>query len=586
MVAQFNSTNDSSFKWEYVYKKTYSKSNRPVVSVILLDWKCRESFHILEYLQNQNVERDKYEIIWIEYYDNKPETLKKLVLKSQNNAEPILDQWIVLNLPDKVYYHKHFMYNIGILASNGEIVVIMDSDAFIEPTFIATIIDFFAQEPQAVLHMDEVRNGNPKYYPFSYPSIDDIKGPGTLNWRNNITAGLLDKVEFLHTRNYGACMCAKREHLIAIGGADEHLDYLGHICGPYDMTFRLKNYGLKVVWHELEYLYHAWHPGTDGVDNYLGPHCGRNLSVTSLAALYTNRVFPFLENPAIHLLRSGKTTELSFDLLRSIVADETRLKNWQMEPKKQALSLARENWHSGRRVKSLALWEYIIRAWPEDTLLLEEGIQILRRRRLIEKALILADKVLQRDKTSLIAKIEKAYVLSAKGQKAEASELFQQAIDTLTPNVGEDPRYYQALRDAWQGLAWCLYDLGNFTDSMDAFQQARHRTRYDEIKIHADLAKGLALAAEKASVFLDERYNYVMQGDVEIDVSAILANRRANVLSKNISENKIRKVIKKIIFWEILKPLLRRHLREGSIIGRLFRYFTPNFILVKVFRHI
>ena len=103
-------------------------------------------------------------------------------------------------------------------------------------------------------------------------------------------------------------MCARRSDLIGIGGADEHVDFVGHICGPYDMTFRLVNDGRRELWHPSEFMYHTWHPGQAGVDNYLGPHDGQHLSTTSLAALASRRVRPLLENPAIRTLREKPAT--------------------------------------------------------------------------------------------------------------------------------------------------------------------------------------------------------------------------------------------------------------------------------------
>ena len=100
-------------------------------------------------------------------------------------------------------------------------------------------------------------------------------------------------------------MCALRDDLITIGGADEHIDYLGHICGPYDMTFRLVNYGRKEVWHNEEFTMHTWHPGAAGVNNYLGPHDGRHVSTTALTALNIGKIQPFLINKAIDFLRSN-----------------------------------------------------------------------------------------------------------------------------------------------------------------------------------------------------------------------------------------------------------------------------------------
>jgi len=43
-------------------------SGKPLVTIVLLDWSCRESLHSLDYLANQTIPREQYEIIWIEYY--------------------------------------------------------------------------------------------------------------------------------------------------------------------------------------------------------------------------------------------------------------------------------------------------------------------------------------------------------------------------------------------------------------------------------------------------------------------------------------------------------------------------------------
>jgi hypothetical protein len=144
-------------------------------------------------------------------------------------------------------------------------------------------------------------------HPFSFPSFDDVLGPGCINNVDGRTRGVADSNDPLHERNYGACMCARRADLIAVGGADEHIDYLGHICGPYDMTFRLVNLGRHEVWHESEFMYHTWHPGQAGVANYLGPHDGRHMSTTALDALATARVEPLEINPAIAALRVNDT---------------------------------------------------------------------------------------------------------------------------------------------------------------------------------------------------------------------------------------------------------------------------------------
>ena len=274
-----------------------SARKKPKVSLVLLDWSVRESFHLLHYLGRQTVDRDQFEVVFIEYYSREAEPLKQF-------AEQV-DTWLLLEMPEDCIYHKHLMYNCGIVFCHGEIVTICDSDAMVRDSFIQTIIHEFEKNDRIVLHLDQFRNSRKDFYPFNYPSFEDVLGEGCINNIGGKTKGILDTVDPLHSRNYGACMCAKRADLIAIGGADEHLDYLGHICGPYEMTFRLVNYGLDGIWHEGEYLYHTWHPGQAGVDNYQGPHDGRQMSSTALGALISKRVRPLVENNVIRSFRSG-----------------------------------------------------------------------------------------------------------------------------------------------------------------------------------------------------------------------------------------------------------------------------------------
>lgn len=282
-------------------------SLRPTVSVILSDWSCRESFHSLRYLNEQTVARNRYELIWVEFYSRRPAEIG-----------PQVDQWVILEMPDQVCYHKHLTYNAGIVRSRGDIVVICDSDAMFSPTFIESVIAAFKKDDGIFLHLDEVRNGDRRFYPFNYPSFDAVRGPGSINWSGDRTTGLLDESNPLHSRNYGACFCAKREDLISIGGADEHIDYLGHVCGPYELSFRLRNAGKRELWHESEFLYHTWHPGTDGEGNMMGPHDGWSMSTTALQCLRSGRVLPLVENAAIRLLRTPQAVEFA-PVERSII---------------------------------------------------------------------------------------------------------------------------------------------------------------------------------------------------------------------------------------------------------------------------
>jgi hypothetical protein len=272
-----------------------SARRNPKVSLILLDWSVRESFHLLHFLARQDVPRDDFEVLVVEYYSRVSEAIRKF--------EDQVDGWLLLEMPEDCYYHKHLMYNAGIVLARGEICVVCDSDAMVKPGFIRAIAEAFDRDPALVLHLDQFRNNRRDFYPFNYPSFEAVEGEGCINNAGGMTAGMIDSKDPIHSRNYGACMCARRADLIAIGGADEHVDFVGHICGPYDMTFRLVNHGRKELWHPTEFMYHTWHPGQAGVDNYLGPHDGRHISTTSLAGLSARRVRPLLENPAIRRLQ-------------------------------------------------------------------------------------------------------------------------------------------------------------------------------------------------------------------------------------------------------------------------------------------
>jgi len=275
------------------------------VSVILLDWSVRESFHSLSYLNQQTVDRSQYELIWIEFYDRKPPALLEAVEAAETAGRPLVDKLVVMNYPRDVIFHKHRMYNLGIVLSEGQICVICDSDAMFTPTFIQSIIAAFEKDPQAAIHLDEVRSISRDFYPFNFPTFEEFLASPCINWTGRTTKGLDHSKDMLHDANYGACLAARRDDLIRIGGSDEHLDYLGYICGPYDLTFRLVNAGCREKWLTDEYLYHSWHPGESGINiDYHGPSDGRGVSSRSLAARKSGEIQPGLENGAIRALRT------------------------------------------------------------------------------------------------------------------------------------------------------------------------------------------------------------------------------------------------------------------------------------------
>src|SRR3990172_13077620 len=100
-----------------------STKPHPDLSFIFLDWSVRESFHILHYLSRQTIDRDRFEVIVIEYYSRASGAIHKY--------EEHVDTWALLEMPEDAYYHKHQMYNAGLALSQGRILAIGDSDAMV-----------------------------------------------------------------------------------------------------------------------------------------------------------------------------------------------------------------------------------------------------------------------------------------------------------------------------------------------------------------------------------------------------------------------------------------------------------------------
>lgn len=272
-----------------IVHKSVSASS-PRLSIILLDWGCRERFTTLDWLLQQDVPKDQYELIWVEVYDRVvDEVLKKADVVITCNQQGI--------------YHKHVGYNAGLLHARGELICVCDSDAVFPPDFVRSVFRSFQMEsggsavPLVLMHY-EWRTS--LLYPEGLADTETLKDSERWQWWPLIV-------------NEGACMTVRRADAIRFGGFDEHPSYRGYLCGPYDLGWRLINAGWQEVWHdEAVALWHFAHPdpiGTNGQRASLKqllekayPHINGH-ALTAVEAFSTGRFQPLRENRNIWALR-------------------------------------------------------------------------------------------------------------------------------------------------------------------------------------------------------------------------------------------------------------------------------------------
>jgi len=298
---------------------TVHKSNPsdtpPLVSLVLLDWSCREQFHTLDWLNRQNVDRNRYEIIWVELYD-------RVVDVALDKSDTMI------TCGQRGLYHKHLGYNIGLLHSRGKLVTVCDSDAVFPGNFIQSLLSSFeldnghAQPKSLVLMHYEWRS--PALYPDELVRTEQLDDyPWADLWPN-----------------VGACMTVPREDAFRFGGFDEHRSYRGYMCGPYDLGWRMVNAGIPEVWHDPSVaLWHFSHPDPPATYHQkfswemarekAYPHIDGH-ALTAVEAFTSGRLLPKKENPEIFRIRmQGRRVGTSFEEQYAHPINSRGLSRWR-----------------------------------------------------------------------------------------------------------------------------------------------------------------------------------------------------------------------------------------------------------------
>lgn len=288
----------------------------PEVSIILPGGNSPEELYSLYYLNNQKVLREKYEIIYIGYYSEYSlEYIEKLKEYESLSKHPVIDKWIVMEISDDMYYHKHLIYNTGIIASKGKVITFFKPGLIVDSTFVESVIELFSEDNNIVLHMNERWNIDDQLHPFDYPSIEEIKNKCCMSLKDGKINDLFNRRKYINIGGYDICMCALRGDLIDIGGSDEHQNYMGNAGGPYEMALRLVNFGKREVRHSKEVVYYLQLPGLDRITNDLS-YCDDYIaSKIILDIKESSRVLPIVENTSIETLRRDTGTVIYDSLL-------------------------------------------------------------------------------------------------------------------------------------------------------------------------------------------------------------------------------------------------------------------------------
>ena len=204
------------------------------LSVVLFDAGYRERFHTVDSLRTQTLPRERYEILWVEYFDRiRPELSEKKGVK-------------FLTLRGKEPWSIGKCVNAGILAASGDLLVVMDGDVLVKETFLESIWRYHLENEKLFMHVHRL---NQREASDEAPDYETISG-GDLK---------------ADPRNYIGCLSVRKKWLLIVNGYEEMEPLSRGPAVALDLYVRLSNLGLHHLWHPEEFLIHPWHRESGGV---------------------------------------------------------------------------------------------------------------------------------------------------------------------------------------------------------------------------------------------------------------------------------------------------------------------------------
>lgn len=404
----------------------------PVLSIIVGNWGRLTADEIQLCLSLQTGPRAAFEVVWIEERDcGGPEIQPDPEPCSGQGLPPIADRVIAVTLPSGVETHRHLMYNLGLLSSRGRFVVIGEFDSVHDRSFVSSVVSALESEPDGVLRL----------------------GPSFI--------------------------AVAREDLIRLGGADEHVDYLGDLGGVEELVRRLVNAGRRERW---------WTGAGQDIACDVAPD-GQVAAPVAVVGR-TGRLMPLVENEAVRRLRECGANDPLAPTLAMAVSGE-RLEDWlvadRARPRRDApaepASLAMRPHRSEVALQSVDFANHVFRA----TLLARLAWAHYDGENYAE-ALMKFDEALQHNPQDWAAHCGRGWALVQLQNPDAALPDFDGVIAE-----GDVPGDH-VLQKALRGRGWAHLKLDRLASAVVDFSAAIEKMSADDPKAYQDALRGRARA--------------------------------------------------------------------------------------------
>ena len=217
----------------------FRRKNKIKISIITWDGSFRESFHTVDTFGGQDFSAERFEFIWVDFYNNQNPNLLEKISKYANAR--ILNLNNDKNLP----WHLGKCLNAGIKEARGNILVIPDGDVIVSKDLLNKIEKEHEKYKDLVLYFrrwDEPADFH-----------DDF---------NRYDINYLEKVCVMYVpTNYGGLISTRKQTLASVNNYEESKIFSGPGANGLELYIRLRNKGFPVKWHQTK-IFHPYHANT------------------------------------------------------------------------------------------------------------------------------------------------------------------------------------------------------------------------------------------------------------------------------------------------------------------------------------